>query len=412
MKKSNDKDSKLPTRSFSTKLIHGADHKNYPNGAHISPIYNTTTYDLRDLEFSGKVFAGKTKQDAYTRLSNPNHRELEEKLCLIEGGQAAQVFASGMGAFSTMIGSLTTHGDHIVAGCPLYGGSYNSLKNFWTTHENRQTSFVSVREQYDIAKHIRPDTKLLMFETIANPSIECWDIPFIVETAKKISPKIIIAVDNTVATSYNCQPLTMGADVVWHSLTKYFGEGHHLGGAIIGTKKSMRPILDHYFDLGAVLAPQSAWGMAEAGKTFGMRMERHNSNAMNLALWLEKRPEIARVSYLGLPSNAQHQLAKKMFRTPSGEPGYGGLLSFELKGSNLQMKQFLSAIGCHITFGVSLGTTDTLGSVPHYTTHSGMRDEEALLQGVTDRLIRLSVGCEDLPDIYAWFEEAFGSMDL
>lgn len=392
--------------AFGTQMIHGKKHKLYPAGAHISPIFLTTTYELRDLEYSKKVFSGKTNQDAYTRLSNPNHRELEERLRLAEGAELAQVFSTGMGAFTVMVGSLTKVGDHIVAGCPLYGGTYKALKTFWQTQEGRKVDFISVNDQYALKKVVTPKTKLFIFETITNPSIQCWDIPFVVKTLRAINPNIIIVADNTFATPYNCKPLQLGVDVVWHSLTKYFSEGHHLGGAVIGSSAVLKPLVEYYPNLGAMLDPSAAWSMSESCKTFPLRMQRHNENAMAIAEFLEKQPKIARVSYLGLPSHPQHALAQKLFHTPDGKSGFGGMIAFEFKGSREMFDRFVDTLKEFITFGVSLGTPDTLANAPYFSTHFGVSADEAKLQGVTDHMIRLSVGCEDIKDIRSWFERA------
>lgn len=397
----------MKNKGYRTKAIHGGEG-HFPEGAHFPPIYQTSTFTFENVEEGRKIFAGESEHCAYTRLGNPTQRVLQKKLAILEGGEECLVYGSGMGAISAMIMSLAKAGDHVITGRVLYGCT-DDLFSKRLTHYGIEFSFVDSTDAKNVEKAIKKNTKLIFLETPANPTMEVSDIIEISKTAKK--HKIPVAVDNTFATPYNQRPLELGADIAVHSLTKYLnGHGDVIGGAVIGSKEYVKTILEPIsHDLGATMSPEDAYRVIRGLKTFPLRMEAHNENAMKIAKFLEKHPAVSVVYYPGLESHPQHKTAKKQMITVNGDNGYSGIISFELKkgkGAGIQLMDHIAQNSKVISLAVSLGVVDTLIQHPASMTHASIPEKERLEKHITPGLVRLSAGIEDYKDIEKDLKEA------
>ncbi len=401
----------MKSKGFDTKAVHGGE-KHFPEGAHSCPIYQTSTYIFRTVEEARKSFSGELDKYVYTRIGNPTQRVLQEKLALLEGGEACLVYSSGMGAISALLMSFVKKGDHVVSGRVLYGCT-DSLFSKELPEYGVEFSFVDASKKEEVRKAIKENTKLIYLETPANPTLDVADIKGIAEVAK--GHNIPLAVDNTFATPFNQRPLELGADVVVHSLTKHLnGHGDVIGGAVIGSldyvKNKLKPISD---DLGATMSPEDAYRVIRGIKTFPLRMRKHNDNSMKLAKFLEDHPAVEKVYYPGLESHPQHEIAKKQMITIDGSSGYSNIISFELKGgfsAGEKAMDYIAANSNVISLGVSLGTVDTLIQHPASMTHAKVPREERLKKNISDGLVRISVGIEDYNDIKNDLNSALGSV--
>lgn len=398
----------MKNKGFDTKAIHGGEEGHFPEGAHACPIYQTSTFVFSNVEEGRKAFAHENDHCTYTRLSNPTLKILQKKLALLEGGEDCRLYASGMGAISALIMSLTQKGDHIISERVLYGCT-DRLFTSKLTYYGIEFTFVDSSKKEEVEKAIKKNTKLIFLETPANPTMDVSDIKGIVEISKKHN--IPVALDNTFATPFNQRPLELGVDIVIHSLTKYLnGHGDVVGGAVIGTKKyvqeQLRSISD---DLGSTMSPEDAYRVIRGLKTFPLRMRKHNENAMKLAQFLEKHPAIEKVYYPGLESHPQHKTAKEQMKTVDGGEGYSGIISFELKEgleAGIKVMDHIAAKSKVISLAVSLGTVDTLIQHPASMTHAGISREDRIKKNITDGLVRISVGIENYEDIERDLKEA------
>lgn len=401
----------MKNKGFDTKAVHGGE-THYPEGAHACPIYQTSTFTFSSTEEARKAFLGETDHCTYTRLSNPTQKVLQKKLALLEGGEDCRLYGSGMGAISALMMSIAKKGDHIISGRVLYGCT-NVLLASKLPDYGIELTFVDSTKKEEIEKAIKKNTKLIFLETPANPTMDVADIKGITEIAKK--NRIIVAIDNTFATPFNQRPLELGADIVVHSLTKYLnGHGDVIGGAVIGTKKyvqeQLRIISD---DLGATMSPEDAYRVIRGLKTFPLRMRKHNENSMRLAKFLERHKAIEKVSYPGLESHPQHDIAKQQMITVDGNNGYSGIISFEVKGglvAGSKLMDYIAANSKVMSLAVSLGTVDTLIEHPASMTHAGVPREERIKKNIIDGLVRISVGIENYEDIEKDLKEALESI--
>ncbi len=389
----------------------------HPEGAHILPIYQTGTFGCETLEETAKAFEDNSKSFLYTRFDNPNFRQVEKKIASLEQGEDCLVFSSGMAAINTTIQFLARNSSHVICTQTLYGGTDELFTNI-LPKLGIEFSFVDTRDPENVKKAVKENTKVIFLETPANPTLALADIKEISEIARK--KNILVVVDNSFASPYNQRPLTLGADLVIHSITKYLnGHGDLIMGAVVGEKELLRGGKDslfHWRDItGCVAAPLNCF-LAERGlQTFGVRMERYNSNALKLANFLENRAEKEKVYYPGLASHPQHQLAQKQMLTEQGKPGFGGMVVFELKGGMSAAKRFLEYFlknETAVSLVISLGYIDTLIQHPATMTHAAIPREERLKKGITDGLLRVSVGIEDWEDIKESFEQALNSINI
>ena len=374
---------------FETKAIHEGQQPDPQTGAAIVPIYMTSTYQQEAI--------GQHKGYEYSRTGNPTRTALESALAAIENGKFGLAFASGLAATTTVL-SLLKSGDHIIAGDDLYGGTYRLLEKV-VQNWGIATTYVDVDEIEGFEPAIQSNTKLIWIETPTNPLLKIVDIERIAKVAKKNN--LILVVDNTFASPYFQRPLELGADVVVHSTTKYLG-GHSdiIGGAAIASNDQLYQQLKFYQNaIGAVPSPFDSWLVLRGIKTLAVRMREHQKNALYLAEFLEKHPKVERIYYPGLPTHAQHDLAKTQMS------GFGGMMSLELKGGFGEVERFASRLKLFL-LAESLGGVESLLCYPAKMTHGALPEEERLKRGIKDNLVRLSVGIENAEDLKKDLENA------
>jgi len=383
---------------FATKAIHWGYNPKENNGSLNLPLYQTSTFVFANAEQARARFAGEEEGFIYTRLGSPTVKLLEERIAALEEGEAGIAFASGMGAVSALILGLLKSGDHVITSDALYGGTYAF---FEMIQEKFNITFtpVEMTDPSRIKEHLKPETKMLYIETPVNPTMKLIDLEAVALIAKEYN--LISAVDNTFMSPYLQQPLTFGIDIVLHSATKYInGHGDVIAGLLAGKKVLVDKIRkDGLKDIGAVLSPFDAWLILRGLKTLPVRMDRHVENAQKVAEYLVKHPKVERVYYPGLPDFPQYELAQKQMKKA------GGILSFEVRGGVEAGKKVLNNV--HLAqLAVSLGDTETLIQHPASMTHSVIPQRERMKMGITDGLIRLSVGLEDIEDIIHDLDQA------
>jgi cystathionine gamma-lyase len=372
---------------FSTKAIHAGQGADPTTGATIVPIYQTSTYTQEAV--------GVHKGFDYSRTANPTRRALETQLAALENARFACAFSSGVAATAAVVGLLKS-GDHVIVSDDLYGGTYRLFSNVFGRY-GLQFTYLDMTDPETVRKAVRPSTKMIWIETPTNPMLTLVDIRAVADAA----PDLIIAVDNTFATPYFQQPLALGADVVVHSTTKYIG-GHSdvVGGAAITDDKDLyEAIKFQQNSAGGVPGPHDAWLTMRGAKTLALRMREHEKNALAVAQFMEARPDVDRVYYPGLASHPQHELAKRQMS------GYGGMVSFTLKGDDARALAFASSLK-YFSLAESLGGVESLICHPARMTHGSIPKEERERRGLTDRLLRLSVGIEDVSDLIGDLQHA------
>ncbi len=384
-----------------TEIVHGI-HDHHSNSMDlVAPIHMTSTFKFRDADHGAGVFAGTADGYVYTRISNPTIDLLQQKMAILEGGEAAVATASGMSAIAAVAMSLAKPGDNFVSCNAIYGGSF-ALLNTHMKNINIEPRFIAPCSSCDdkIEALIDAKTKFLYIETPANPTLDILDIEMWAKIAKKHGIKLVV--DNTFATPYLTNPLNLGAHIVVHSATKYLsGHGDIIGGIVVGTKEDIAHICEDYvFHYGPTLSPFNAWLFLRGIKTLAIRMDRHCANAMKIAEFLEKHPKIEKVYYPGLKNFPGHELAKKQMKQ------FGGMISFEVKGGLVAGKKIMDNVKL-CTLAVSLGDCETLIQHPASMTHSTYTKEDRERAGISDGLVRLSVGIENADDIINDLEETF-----
>ncbi|MGV8982564.1 methionine gamma-lyase [Clostridium sp.] len=389
----------LRNSGFATKAIHGGNKKDQ-YGSLATPIHQTATFVFDSAEQGGRRFAGEEDGYIYTRLGNPTNSVLEEKLAMLEGGEACMSMASGIGAISSTMWTALKAGDHVVAAQTLYGCTHAFLAHGISRY-GVEVTFVDVSNPENVRNAMKKNTKVIFLETPANPTLLITDIGEISKIAHERKDCMVI-VDNTFSTPYIQRPLELGADVVIHSGTKFInGHGDVISGFTIGSKAFIDQVrLIGVKDMtGATLSPFDAFLIIRGMKTLEIRMERHCSNAMAVAEFLEGHPAVESVYYPGLKSFPQYELAKKQMNLP------GGIIAFEIKGGLEEGKKVLNSMElCSIA--VSLGDAETLVEHPASMTHSPYSQAERLEAGISDGLIRLAVGLENVEDIIADLDQA------
>lgn len=385
---------------YGTKAVH---NKPDYTGAVVPPIYMVSTFRQLDPEITDKY--------VYTRLGNPTIERLEEKLTLLEEGKYAIATSSGMAAIDTVF-RLLKPGEEIITIETLYATTINLLKTVYSQY-GVKVKFIDLSKIENLENEINEKTKMIYFETPTNPLLKIVNIKGVCEISKERKEDIIVVVDNTFASPYNQRPLTLGADIVVHSTTKYIG-GHSdlIGGAIITKDEEVyRKLRSNIINSGGIPSPFDAWLILRSLRTFHIRMERHNYNAMKLAEYLSTHEKIEKVYYPGLKEHEGHEIAKKQMKTPYGSEGYGGMISFQLKMNLNLIKKFLKNLKI-INLAVSLGGVESLivhpASMPPY---KPLTKEERERMGVWDNLIRFSVGIEDLEDLIEDMERALKSTE-
>ncbi len=377
---------------FSTKAIHAAIEPDETTGSIMTPIHLTSTYVQEEL--------GKHKGYEYARVSNPTRTVLEKQIAELEGGKEGLAFGSGMAAITTLF-SLLKSGDHVIVSHNVYGGTYRLGKLVLSNYQI-DFEFVDTSDIDNIKGAIRPKTKIVFIETPTNPTMEITDLAAVTEIC--CAKKLISVVDNTFATPYLQNPLSLGIDIVVHSATKYLnGHSDMLGGLIVLNDSALTEQLRFLQkSIGGILSPFEAWMCLRGIKTLAVRMDRHNANAMEIAQFLNKHRRVQKVNYPGLVGHPQHRLARKQMR------GFGGMISFDL-GSLEKAKSFLKRVEL-CALAESLGGVESLISHPATMTHASVPPEQRKKIGVTDGLVRLSVGIEDVEDILADLKQALAAI--
>jgi len=433
----------LDKASFETRQVHAGQVADPTTGARALPIYQTTAYQFRDTKHAADLFGLAEMGNIYTRIMNPTQDAVEQRIASLEGGVAALLVASGSAATTFAVLNVAEAGDHIVSSPSLYGGTYN-LFHYTLPKFGIEVTFVdNPDDPASWQAAVKPNTKAFFGETIANPKNDVLDIEAVANIAHKNGVPLIV--DNTVATPYTIRPIEHGADVVVHSATKFLsGHGTSVVGAIVdsgkfdyaqhkdrfpgfnqadpsyhglvyadalGVGSAFGANLSYIFkirltllrDIGAAVSPFNAWLLAQGLETLSLRIERHLSNAKELATWLEKQPQVEKVNYASLPSSPWHKLATKY--APNGS---GSVLSFEIKGGIESGKKFVEALKLH-SHVANIGDVRSLVIHPASTTHSQLSPAEQLTAGVTPGLIRLSVGIENIEDIKADITDGFAA---
>ncbi len=373
---------------FETKAIHVGEEPNLKEGGSgdvVVPIHLATTFARKEVD---KPTGGYE----YSRTANPTRDALERRLAVLEDAEFALAFSSGMAAETILCLTLLTSNDHIIAFNDLYGGTRRLFNRIFYENFYIEISYVDATDEKNVKNEIRKNTRIIWLETPTNPLMKLCDISAISEIAKK--NKILVIVDNTFATPYFQKPLKLGADIVVHSTTKYLnGHSDSVGGAImLNNREIYEQLKFNQNATGAILSPFDSFLVLRGIKTLAIRMKEHEKNALEVAKFLEVHPKINRVIYPGLKSHPQHNLAKEQMS------GFGGMLSFEIKGGIEEAKIFLKNLRI-FALAESLGGVESLIELPGLMTHSSIPDEERKKIGISDTLIRMSVGIENSDDL-------------
>lgn len=388
-------------KGFSSKLIHGG-ALNDPFGSATVPIYQTSTFRFKSADHGAACFADESEGYIYTRINNPTIDSLERQMAELENGYRGIACSSGMGAVNTIYMGLLQQGDHIISTAAVYGPSRLVMERHYSRF-GVESTYLDTTEPSNILKAIRPNTRMLFIETPSNPTMDITDLDQVVALAR--AHGLITVADNTFCSPYLQRPLDHGFDVVFHSITKFLnGHADVVGGVIITREKALydrlRPMM---VNLGCNMDPHQAYLVIRGLKTLALRMDRSQQNAREVAAFLEKHPQVAWVRYPGLESHPQFELGKKQMRGP------GAMISFELTGGLQAGKRLMDSLNFCI-LAVSLGGVETLIQHPASMTHSKVPKTDREEAGITDGLIRLSVGVENLEDLLEDLSQALDKL--
>ena len=371
---------------FETSAIHAGIQNDPLTGAVVPPIYQTSTYKQAEL--------GGTPEYEYTRGENPTRFAVESVMAALEGGKYGYAFSSGMAAIHAVMSASLKQNDHLVIGNDVYGGTFRLVARMLNDLGIDYTA-VDTADTEAVLAAVRPETKMVFLETPSNPLLHVTDIKVISAAIKSHNPEIVVAVDNTFASPYNQQPLALGADISVASGTKYLG-GHSdvvSGFVVVNNDKLAEGIKFIQMSVGAVLSPQESFLIQRSLKTLALRVERHNENAQVLAEFLNDHPKVAKVHYPGLKGTADYEIARKQMS------GFGGMISIELN-EGLSTKDFVEGMSVFM-LAESLGGVESLIEVPAVMTHASIPREIRLENGISDELVRISVGIEHIDDLKA-----------
>jgi cystathionine beta-lyase/cystathionine gamma-synthase len=385
-------DMKKHSRHQETEAVRGGTELQKKNGPLSTPIYQTSTFEVTDNEQQLRA----THTDMfYTRYGNPTNTVAESAIAELEGGDAALLFASGMSAISTSILALVKSGDHIVAQRDIYGGATKFLTQ-WLPKFGVETTLVDTTDYEQHARAMRPNTKILHLESPTNPTLRVVDLKRVSAVAREHG--VITLIDSTFSTPINCRPIEYGIDLVMHSGTKYFaGHSDLICGVVAGRRDLIETIHATRTTVGCNMDPHAAWLLLRGIRTLALRVERQNESALRVAQFLKGHPKVRSVSYPFLEGHPQRALAMEQMR------GGGGVLSFEVEGTGEDACRFAEALEL-FTLAPSLGGVDSLVTIPVITSHAMIRAEEREKMGVTEQMVRLSVGIENVEDLIADLE--------
>jgi O-succinylhomoserine sulfhydrylase len=385
---------------FATHAIRGGFERS-EFGEHSEPLYLTSSYVFDSAEQAAARFAGSDVGNVYSRYTNPTVAVFEQRLAAMEGAEMAVATASGMAAILSTCMALLKSGDHVVCSRSVFGTT-TVLFTKYLQKFGVEVSFVALTELDAWQRAMQSNTRLLFLETPSNPLNEVVDIAAVASIAH--AGNAMLVVDNCFCTPALQRPLALGADIVVHSATKYIdGQGRCLGGAVAGKKQQMDEVLAFLRTAGPTLSAFNAWVMLKGLETLSLRMQAHSNNALELAQWLSVQPAIDKVFYCGLPTHPQHELAKKQ------QCQFGGVLSFAVKGDKAAAWRFINATTM-VSLTANLGDTKTTIVHPATTTHGRLSPEERAQAGITDNLIRVSVGLEDIADIKADMQRGLSAL--
>ncbi len=386
---------------FNTLLVHGAGFKDQYYSANV-PIYQTSTFAFENADYGAKCFSGEIDGYIYTRLGNPTISALENTVAALEGGYGGIATSSGMGAVTTIYMALLEKGAHIISTDAVYGPSRGVMEEHFSRF-GVESTYIDTSDINKIKSSIRKNTKLLFIETPANPTMSITDLEKCFEIAKENN--IIMVVDNTFSSPYLQNPIKYGTDVVFHSMTKFLnGHADVVGGIIVAKEKVIYDKLRvMMINMGCNFDPHQSYLVLRGIKTLAIRIERAQENAIKIAQYLENHPKIEWVKYPGLKSHPQYELAKKQMR------GFGTMISFELKGGYEAGKILMNNVKVAL-LAVSLGGVETLIQHPASMTHSKIPKESRIKAGITDGLVRYSVGIEDVNDLIEDLDQALSKI--
>lgn len=382
---------------FNSRLIHGGGYED-PLGSATVPIYQTSTFAFENAEHGAACFSGKSNGYIYTRIGNPTICVLENLVADLENGYGGIAVGSGMAAVNTIYFGLLSQGAHIVSSAAVYGPSRVVMEQHYSRF-GVESTYINTSDTNAILKAIRPNTRMLFIETPANPTIEISDLKACAAIARE--KNLVLVVDNTFCSPYLQKPLDLGADVVFHSMTKFLnGHADIVAGMVVAKTEEMHKNLRSIMvNLGCNMDPHQAYMVIRGLKTLGIRIERAQQNAAKLAAYLEQHPKVEWVKYPGLASHPQYQLAQAQMAGP------GCMISFELKGGFEAGKRLMNHMQLAL-LAVSLGGVETLIQHPASMTHSKMSHEAKLKAGITDGLVRYAVGIEDVEDLLNDLDQA------
>ncbi len=374
---------------FETTAIHAGNRPDAATGAISVPVYQTSTFVFEDV--------GKTRGWNYSRTANPTRKVLEDTIAQLEGGKAGFAFATGMAAETTVMHLLKT-GDHVISGDDVYGGTYRLFQNVLSAF-GLEFTFLRLNDRERIEEAIKPNTRMLWLETPSNPLLNIVDIEMVVDIAKR--HKLLTVIDNTFATPYFLRPIEYGVDLVVHSTTKYLnGHCDVVGGAVVTTTDELTQRVQFLLNaMGTCASPFDCWLVLRGIETLPVRMKQHEENALAVTNYLKRHPKVKRVLYPGLESHPGHEIAKRQMK------GFGGVVSLELRGGIEGVNTFLRKLKT-FSLAESLGGVASLAEHPATMSHASMPEDYREKVGITDELIRLSVGLENVDDLTEDLEQA------
>ena len=368
---------------------------------HSTPLYLTSSFIFEDAEDMRASFAEEIDRNIYSRFSNPNTSEFVDKVCKMEEAEDGFAFATGMAAVYSTFAALLNAGDHIVSAGSVFGSTHTLFTKYFPKW-NITTTYFDVNQPETIEHVIQSNTKILYAESPTNPAVDVIDLELLGQIAKKYN--LILIIDNCFATPYLQQPIKFGADLVIHSATKLMdGQGRVLGGVVVGNKELIREIYLYSRNTGPALSPFNAWVLSKSLETLPIRVEKHCENAVKVAQFLESSDQVEVVKYPFLPSHPQYEIAKKQMKLG------GNIVAFEIKGGINAGRKFLNAIQL-CSLSANLGDTRSIVTHPASTTHSKLSQEERLKVGITDGLVRVSVGLEHVDDVINDLKQALASI--
>jgi len=377
---------------FATRAVRAGQHRTN-EGEHAEPIFPTSSFVFESAEHAAARFSGEEPGNIYSRFTNPTVRTFEQRLASLEGAESAVATASGMSAILSTFMALLSAGDHIVSSRSVFGTT-RVLFDKYLSKFGIETDYVDITDLNDWQQAIKPNTKALFLETPSNPMNEIADLEALSTLAK--ANNCLLIVDNCFCTPALQTPIALGADIVVHSATKYIdGQGRCIGGAVVGDSQLVgQEVYGFLRTAGPTMSPFNAWTFLKGLETLDLRMKAHSASALELATWLDQQPQVSNVFYAGLPSHPQHELAKKQ------QSGFSGIIAFEVKGGKEGAWKLVNAAQW-ISITANLGDTKTTITHPATTTHGRMTPEARAEAGITDGMLRISVGLENVEDIKA-----------